>query len=160
VKIGGDVKGGTGADSGEIVLEEGVLGSVVINGSIVGGTNFNAGGVFAEAGIGSVKVGHHLIGGSIAGTDSGVDGIGFILSSGGIDRVTIGGSVIAGIDNSTIGQLSNCGTIRANDDMIRSRSKAALSVTSPPTASPSQSSPRAARRCLPPMELPTVRSKP
>jgi hypothetical protein len=64
-----------------------------------------------------VRIGHDLIGGSISGTATNLNASGFIGATGRIASVTIGGSIISGIDTSTNGELLNNATIRAGDDI-------------------------------------------
>jgi hypothetical protein len=64
-----------------------------------------------------VKVGGDLRGGSIGGTDATVDASGIILSNQHIASVTIGGSIITGIDDSTAGSLTDNASVRAGYDI-------------------------------------------
>lgn len=114
VKIGLDVRGGSGISSGRIATS-GNVGSVSIGGSLIGGSNTNTGSIFSSVGIGTVKIRHDLTGGGIVGSAS-LDRSGVIKSNGRIASVRIGGSIISGIDNST-GALTNNATIRAIDDI-------------------------------------------
>jgi hypothetical protein len=115
VKIGHDVQGGSGTRSA-LLGSNGNLASVTIGGSVIGGSNGASGFIFSGDDMGTVKIAHNLIGGSITGSAS-LDNSGVITSEGGrIASVTIGGSIISGIDEST-GTLTDNATIRAANDI-------------------------------------------
>lgn len=115
VKIGHDVHGGSAGTSGYIV-SDGKITSVTIGGSLLGGSANLTGGIFPTE-LGPVIIGRDLVGGSIAGTTSTLDRSGFIETFSRIASVSIGGSVIAGIDDSAGGALTANASIRAGDDL-------------------------------------------
>lgn len=115
VKIGHDLQGGAGVISGYINTT-GKLAGVTIGGSLHGGTDTASGAIFSHGDLGAVKIGHDLTGSSITGATS-LDSLGIIESTAGrIASVTLGGSIILGIDTST-GTLTNNATIRAANDL-------------------------------------------
>jgi hypothetical protein len=119
VKIGHDLLGGTGDGSG-VLRSTLQMTSVTIGGSLVGaslgtGSADVTGAIIAGGGIGAVRIGHDLVGGSISGAAT-IERSGFIESAGRIDSVSIGGSFIAGVDASS-GGLLRSGTIRAGADI-------------------------------------------
>jgi hypothetical protein len=111
--VRGNLLGGDGAGSGRI-FSGGDLKQVTIGGSVIGGSR-NSTGVISGSGVmGLVRIGHDLRGGSIANEEHGIVDSGLILSTGSrVDRIEIGGSIIAGADTSTAGGLLRCGAIRA-----------------------------------------------
>ena len=113
VKIGHDVLGGSGFISGLINTSDKLAG-VSIGGSLIGGSNGFTGEIRC-AGLGAVKIGHNLTGGSITGAAS-LDRSGVIESGGRISSMTIGGSIVSGIDTSS-GALTFNATIRAGNDI-------------------------------------------
>ena len=115
VKIGGDVAGGSGSNSA-LIDSHGKLASVTIGGSLNGGSGTASGKIFSSLDLGAVKTGHDVIGGSVTGSAA-LDSSGVIESFGGrIASVTIGGSIISGIDASS-GALTFNATIRAANDL-------------------------------------------
>ncbi len=116
VKIGHDMVGGAGSDSG-LIFSGGELASVTIGGSLVGGAGTGSGKIFSGKEMGKVKIGHDFIGGSITGSTATLDQSGYITSFERIAGVTIGGSIISGIDDSTGGDLTRNASIRAGDDL-------------------------------------------
>jgi hypothetical protein len=116
VTIGHDVQGGSGEASG-FIFSNSKIASVTIGGSLIGGSNTSSGEIVSQSDIGPVHIGHDLLGGSITGTAS-LDQSGYIESVGGrIASVFIGGSIIAGSDDSTGGSLTRNASIRAGDDL-------------------------------------------
>ncbi len=117
VKIADDVLGGTGY--GGIIQSNGKLAGVQIGGSLIGGLSTDSGGsgvIFSIGNMGAVTIGHDLTGGSITLSDS-LDRSGYIESSAGqIVSVTIGGSIISGLDGSS-GVLTRNASIRAANDI-------------------------------------------
>jgi hypothetical protein len=111
VKIGHDIRGGSGQNSGAIGAGSasvgGAIAAVSIGGSLIGGKNHGAGTIFGFDNIGPVTIGHDVMGGSITGSQPDLSGTGSIRAVDGIASVTIGGSVIAGRDDSDSGSLMN-----------------------------------------------------
>ena len=68
---------------------------VSIGGSLVGGSGSESGGIYSADSIGSVTIGHELVGGGITGTMPSLDWSGAIESNH-IGAVFIGGSIVAG----------------------------------------------------------------
>ncbi len=115
VKISRDVQGGAGVASGRI-FSGGKLAGVTIGGSLIGGPRLLSGEIYVAGDIGAVKIGGDLKGGSI--TTGAMDRSGSIQSVfGRIASVTIGGSIIAGVDSSVGGSLTANATIRAGNDI-------------------------------------------
>lgn len=97
VKIGGNIEGGSGDSTGEIVTQH-FIASVTVGGSVIGSSGEESGTIFvspavgSSRGIGPVKIGVDLRGGS-------ADGSGTIAAFGGnIASVTVGGSFSGGAD--------------------------------------------------------------
>jgi len=120
VKITGDVRGGSGGDSGFIDVN-GSLAGVSIGGSLIGaslsqsGLVHGTGAIEAGGAIGAVVLGHDLIGGSISGSATALTQSGFIEGSR-IASLTIGGSVLAGTKSGS-GTLFQDGAIQAANDI-------------------------------------------
>jgi hypothetical protein len=108
VKIGHDVDAG-------VISSNGKLTSVTIGGSLIGG-GMHTGEIFSKGDLGPVKIGGDFRGGSIP-SDNFVDSAGLIESKARIVSVTIGGSIIAGIDDGQNGSLTNNAAIRAGADL-------------------------------------------
>jgi hypothetical protein len=115
VKIGGDMVGGSSQASG-LIISEGDLASLTIGGSLLGGSAYLTGEILAFGDIGPLKIGGDLRGGSIIGTAPDLDRSGYVEGRR-IASVTIGGSMIAGIDNSNAGRLLHNASISAADDI-------------------------------------------
>jgi hypothetical protein len=115
VKIGRDVLGGSGSTSG-IIFSTNTLARVKIGGSLVGGQNFQTGEIISFGNMGKVKIARDLIGGSISGTQASLFDSGYIAGNR-IASVFVGGSIIAGLDDSTAGALFKNASIRVNDDI-------------------------------------------
>jgi hypothetical protein len=115
VKIGRDVLGGSGSTSG-IIFSANTLAGVKIGGSLVGGQNFQTGEIISFGNMGKVKIARDLIGGSISGTQTSLFDSGYIAANR-IAGVFIGGSIVAGVDDSTAGALFKNASIRVNDDI-------------------------------------------
>lgn len=115
VSIGGNVVGGPSAYTGFIV-STGALAKIAIGGSLSGGSASNSGQIFVGGDLGAVKIGRDLIGGSITGTQGTLDSTGYIQASR-IGSVFIGGSIFAGVDKSTVGELTHNASIRAQHDI-------------------------------------------
>jgi autotransporter family porin len=115
VKIGHDMIGGSGSGAGDL-LGGGKLAAINIGGSLIGGSADEAGEIHFTGDIGAVKIGRDLVGGSITG--GALNETGYIDSvTGRIGSVTLGGSIISGIDDSTTGGLTMNASIRAGDDI-------------------------------------------
>lgn len=136
VTVGGSVTGGAGVFSGRI-WSASRMGTVTIGGNLTGGGEFHSGSVDAQGGVsrvrvggnvqggtgdfsgvilsdkeaGTITIGGDLIGGSATGTDD-LTGSGWVAAEH-IDHLTIGGSVIAGTDD-TSGTFWNNGVIRVS----------------------------------------------
>jgi hypothetical protein len=118
VKIGRDLRGGSGFFSGLILTQGGGdVSSVTVGGSLLGGSNFASGGISTAGDLGVVAIKGSIVGASIVGTAANLDSSGYIESGQRIERITVGGSIISGVDNSTVGMLTKNGTIRATDDI-------------------------------------------
>jgi hypothetical protein len=113
VKIGDDVLGGAGTNSGAVNGRK--IAGVTIGGSLIGGAGTSSGVIISQSDMGAVTISGDLKGASIA--TGLLEGSGSIQSLGRIARVTIGGSIIAGLDNSATGSLSFSATIRAANDI-------------------------------------------
>jgi hypothetical protein len=91
VKIGHDLRAGSGGDSGNILLGDGVnLTSVTIGGSLIGGALEKSGYISTSTG----NIGPVTVTGSVQGGAG--DNSGSIQSGGTLGNVTIGGSLIGG----------------------------------------------------------------
>lgn len=115
VTIGGSIVGGTERFSGFIDVTFGGIASVSVGGSLIGGSADLTGFIAAERNIGPVFVKGNIQGGSQAG-DLSLTYSGSIVCGAAIQRVTVGGSLIAGTDNTT-GVYKNNGAIIANEDI-------------------------------------------
>jgi hypothetical protein len=118
VAIRGGVTGGMGMGSGAINAE-GKLAGVDIGGSLVGGSIQNSSGEILSSGdMGPVKIGGDLAGGSISAGQGTLTSSGLIESfNGRITSVTIGGSILSGVNNTTNADLVNNASIRAANDI-------------------------------------------
>ena len=115
VKIGHDLRGGAGSNSGSIQSRD-TLSAVIIGGSIIGGSAMStSGAILSTLAMGTIKIGHDLRGGSVS--DGLVSKSGFIQSMDRIESITIGGSVLADIDHSAVGPLSLTASIQAGLDI-------------------------------------------
>jgi hypothetical protein len=100
VTIGGSIFGSTGTDSGRIQSKNASISSVTINGSVMGGDGASSGSIQAATTIGTLKINQNLEGGD--GNESGfISAGGATLTTGGISKVTILGSVLGGDGNSS-----------------------------------------------------------
>jgi hypothetical protein len=115
VKIGGDMVGGSDLFSG-FIISAGDIVSVTIAGSLLGGSANSTGEIRAVGDISRLKIGGDLRGGSIAGTAPDLDRAGYIEADS-IASVAIGGSIFAGFDDSTGGNLLHNASIRVADDI-------------------------------------------
>ncbi|MGB8169936.1 MAG: hypothetical protein WCF18_20705 [Chthoniobacteraceae bacterium] len=115
VTIRGDLLGGPAPQSG-VIRSGDRLASVLIGGSLVG--SIAGGAITSTKDLGSVRIGHDFIGASLeAGAIKSVAQSGFIGSGGRIGTVTIGGSIIAGVDASATAGIFDSATIRAAEDI-------------------------------------------
>ncbi len=115
VKIGRSVIGGSANSAGAILTFD-TLASLTIGGSLVGGTAIRTGYVGSVGDMGAVKIGGNVVGGSIASGAPTLDRTGFIEADR-IASVTIGGSMIAGINEDLFNDLTNNASIRVADDL-------------------------------------------
>jgi hypothetical protein len=117
VKIGRDIIGGRNFITGAIEVF-GRASDVTIGGSIVGGTASVSGVITSGEGLGKLKIGGDLIGGSIANNEPTLNVTGAVrVYNGPIASVTIRGSIIAGVDSSASGVLTESGSVIAGDDI-------------------------------------------
>jgi hypothetical protein len=114
VMIRGDLRGGAGSSTGDVTA--GSISSITVGGSVGGGAGNASGVILGSGAIGSVAIGHDLLGGSISGTTLSLDASGYVQGQR-IGRVTVGGSVVAGSNTSAGGTLTHSGAIRAVDDL-------------------------------------------
>lgn len=111
--IGGDIIGGEGDISGNLQVRVGAA-SVVVGGSLIGGSGDDTGTIyFPFAAVNSLSVKNDIVGGSISGAAS-------LTSSGKVEgyavgKLSVGGSLVAGVDNSTGTLLKSGGIYIAND---------------------------------------------
>jgi hypothetical protein len=115
IKIGGDLRGGSGESSGQIRSIASGLGPITIGGDLVGGTANNTGLISTDRTITSVRIGGDIIGSSVAGSAS-LSYCGAISAFSRIFSVTVAGSIIAGSDASS-GTLDHSGAIVAGRDL-------------------------------------------
>lgn len=120
LKVIGNVVGAT--DSSGSILAGGKIGSVTIGGSLIGGGN-SAGRVFAGGEITTLTIAGNLVGGSAGGNQS-LSQSGYVEAKR-IATLTVGGSVIAGVNNSS-GLFLNNGAIRVNNDIGSATIKGSL----------------------------------
>jgi hypothetical protein len=111
----GNVVGGPSAYTG-FITSTGALAKVTIGGSLSGGSSSNSGQILVGGDLGSVKIGRHLVGGSITGAQGTLDSTGYIQALR-IGSVFIGGSLFAGVDKSTGGDLTHNASIRVAHDI-------------------------------------------
>lgn len=96
VKIGRDLIGGSGVDSGILNVEGDPLGNIVINGSIIGGSGEGSGRLIAETEEGprrTITVGGSVLGGG--GPSSGT----IEVNEDGFSKITVGGMIAGGVGN-------------------------------------------------------------
>lgn len=115
VKIGGGIVGGAATSSGHL-LAVGKVTSLAIADSIIGGAGDHSGAVTVQN-LGAVTIGRNLLGGSITGTAATTSGSGYLETLERITSITIGGSISAGWDLSTGGDLLKNGSVRAGQDL-------------------------------------------
>lgn len=107
VKIGQNVQGGAGTQSGFLRTVSGKIANLAIGGSLTGGTVGDSGEIIAHAGIGAVTIGHDLQGGAASQTGR------VQTESGKIASVTINGSLIGGSGGSHTGEIVADGDLGA-----------------------------------------------
>ncbi len=112
VKVTGSVVGGGGDGTASISSPKKIAG-VTIGGSIIGGGS-GAGSVESLGEITTVSILGDIVGGSASGTEF-MKNSGF-LGAGRIISLTLGGSLIAGVDNTSATYAHN-GAIRVSDDL-------------------------------------------
>lgn len=113
VKITGDVVGGSGINSGQVIAYR-KLASLAIGGSLIGGTGRLTGRVRAQDALGSLTITGNIVGGSASGAaDLRWSGL---VEARRIGTMTLGGSLIAGTDNTT-GLFVDNGMIHVHDDI-------------------------------------------
>lgn len=110
VKIAGSLVGG--GDGTGVILSNGKIASLSIGGSIVGGSDL-AGRVEANGEITTVNIVGDIIGGN--SSLNALSRSGF-LGAGRIERLTLNGSLIAGVDN-TLDVFESNGAIRVHHDL-------------------------------------------
>lgn len=111
VKITGNVIGG-GANSGQVSTNS-TLASVTIGGDLIGGAGSQSGRIFSQLAMGAAKITGNVIGGGAAAGDLQRSGS---IQAKRLSTLTIGGSLIAGFDN-TAGSFVDNGAIRVADDI-------------------------------------------
>ncbi len=120
VKVLGSIRGGSGTDSG--LLSVGNLTTLTVNGSLIGGTGDRSGRIAAIT-VNSLTINGNIQGGSATGsadlTDSGS------VTANSIQTLLIGGSVIAGTDNTT-GTFERNGSLRVTTDIGSATIKGSL----------------------------------
>jgi hypothetical protein len=109
--LGADLVGGEGLGAG--CIEGGTLVKSTISGYVRGGSGDYTGNIAFYSGIGSVKIGKDLVGGSISGTTENLKFSGSITTKGSIKTVNIGGSIVAGTDDSSDGGIASSAAIQA-----------------------------------------------
>jgi len=122
LKVTGNVNGGSGLESGRIMVNEKAA-NIQIGGSIRGGTNNLTGIVASDGTITSITVNGNIVGGNASGSQD-------LNWSGGIfgERIltlVLNGSLIAGRDKTT-GTYSLSGVIGARDDIVNATIKGHL----------------------------------
>lgn len=113
VKIGRDLQGGAGQDSGVIQSVNGAITRITINGSIIGESGSGSANISSGENIGAVKIGHNIQGGT--GNGSAV-----IDSGGTLGKVTVNGFLSGGGSNNS-GQIlsdADMGRVTINQDLL------------------------------------------
>jgi hypothetical protein len=124
VKIGGDVRGGTGFYSGSIT--GGRIGPVTIGGSLLGGSGENSGQIRSWTGdIGLVTIRGNMLGGTNLLTGS------VVTFTGKIAGVTVGGSLVGGtsvngVDGASIYAKGALGPVKIGGDLRGSQTRNAV----------------------------------
>ena len=121
VKIGGDIIGGSTSGAGGVSVS-GKIKSLTIGGALRGGSADFTGAIDAGD-LGSVKIGHDVIGGDSTG--AALRFAGAINSDQRIADLTVGGSIIAGTVSGG-GSLFLCGGVGASDDIGKLTVKGSL----------------------------------
>ncbi|MBO0700529.1 MAG: hypothetical protein J2P46_19185, partial [Zavarzinella sp.] len=112
VTIRGDLAGAGGEESGN-VFSAGNLSRITVGGSVTGGTSRFSGRIEAMGDVGTVAIGRDLVGGRASGAASLYET--GIIRARRIARLTLGGSLVAGTDNSTGDYFANGGIQVVND---------------------------------------------
>jgi hypothetical protein len=113
VRIAGNVVG-RGFGAGAIRSFQGSIASVTIGGSLIGGIRDGTGVILASSGAaGPIRIRGNIVVGSISAGDLNQSGY---VEARRIASVFVGGSVIAGVDQSA-GMLAQSGSIRAGEDL-------------------------------------------
>jgi hypothetical protein len=112
--IRGDIVGGSGWFSGQVLSNTGITG-LKVGGSLIGGTGGFSGHVSAGF-CGSITIGGNIVGGSASGVDN-LSSCGYLYAAN-IKSLTVGGSLIAGFDN-TSGVYTNNGAIRVQNSLAK-----------------------------------------
>ncbi|MEQ1858966.1 MAG: hypothetical protein ABMA13_03425 [Chthoniobacteraceae bacterium] len=115
IKIGGDVVGGSSENSG-VIQSDADIKSVTLGGSLIGGPAPFTGTLSAFGTLGPVKIGGDLLGGNAEFDGVAVERSGGIRA-GRLPAITIGGSMLSGVNRSGTGTLDTSGTIVATDDI-------------------------------------------
>lgn len=108
VKIGGDLKGTAAQASGSIGAG-GSVGSISIGGSLQGGTGNSSGDISIGGKIKTIKIAGDMHGADISGTQSLTYSA--AIFAGGIGKLQIGGSILAGLNSGT-GTSFGCNMVR------------------------------------------------
>jgi hypothetical protein len=112
VVLKGSLIGGVGPASGQINCPES-LGIVTIGGDVIGGSGVNSGYVYAAKGLGTLKIAGDLVGGYYSGAGH------VFVADGFVERVTIGGSVLGGTQESTgVLLLNDVGSIKIKGSLV------------------------------------------
>jgi hypothetical protein len=117
IKIGGDIRGGTGSDSGEILAHD--IGAVTIGGSLIGaptdpgGGNTRIGVIESTAAMGRVRIGGDIRGGALG--ESGMLSAGTTLAG-----ISVGGSLLGGptSNNTEIHAANISGKVNIGGDIV------------------------------------------
>jgi hypothetical protein len=114
VQVGVNVQGGSGGSSG-FIHSLGKLAGAKVAGSVIGGTGIDSGQIESALDMGAISIGLDLRGADASGAMN-LFCSGFITSAHRIASVTIGGSIVSGVNTSS-NPLFDDGAIRAGDDL-------------------------------------------
>jgi hypothetical protein len=116
ITINGFVQGAGGSNSGDVSIA-GKLTGIKVAGSVIGGGGGASGTIFSTGDMGAVTIGGDVVGSSISGTALSINQTGYVQGQR-IASITIGGSLVAGSNNSTNGaKLTHDGSIQAVNDI-------------------------------------------